>query len=76
MAAQSKTKGAGAGAAQKPDTPSAAYLVKAKANGYRRAGRAWTTDEQMVAADDLTEAQLEQLLADPEITVTAAAEQA
>lgn len=46
------------------------YAISASRDGFRRAGRAWTRAATVVAADDITEAQLEQLRADPNITVT------
>lgn len=44
-------------------------LVSAKKAGFRRAGRAWRTEPTEVSVDGLSEAQVEQLLAEPMLTV-------
>jgi hypothetical protein len=44
-------------------------MVSAKKAGFRRAGRAWRVEPTEVSVDDFTEAQIEQLLAEPMLTV-------
>ena len=46
------------------------FAISATRDGFRRAGRAWSREAAIVAAEDLTDAQLEMLRADPNITVT------
>lgn len=51
-----------------------AYLIKAKRDGYRRAGRAWSKTETRVEAADLTVEQVAAILADPRLDVVMVAE--
>lgn len=44
-------------------------IVSAKTEGFRRAGRAWSKAETTVDADNLTEEQVEALLAEPMLNV-------
>ncbi len=59
-----------------PNAPSAkkapvkALSVKSKVNGFRRAGRAWSTEATEVVLADLTADQVAQLKAEPLLTVT------
>lgn len=59
-----------------PSAPSAkkapvkALSVKSKVNGFRRAGRAWSTEATEVVLADLTADQVAQLKAEPLLTVT------
>ena len=46
------------------------FAISASRDGFRRAGRAWGRQAKVVAAGDLTDAQLQMLRADPNITVT------
>ena len=46
------------------------FAISAHRDGFRRAGRFWDRKAVIVSADELTEEQLEQLEADPNITVT------
>lgn len=71
----------GAGETQSPQSdpptrgPVATHLVvRARSNGFRRCGRAWPDTETTVAVDDLAEGDVERLLAEPELIVTAVAE--
>lgn len=48
--------------------------VTARRAGFRRAGRAWPAEAVTVSADDFTAEQVEQLLAEPMLTVTSVAE--
>lgn len=43
--------------------------VRALADGFRRAGRAWTKEPQDVPASDFTKPQVEQLRNEPQIVV-------
>jgi len=49
-------------------------LVRSRKAGFRRAGRAWPVEETEVAASDLTEVQIAQLLAEPMLAVVVVAE--
>lgn len=44
--------------------------VRALANGFRRAGRAWSTEAETVSIDEFSDEQLEQLVAEPMLSVT------
>ncbi len=44
-------------------------IVSAKAEGFRRAGRAWSKNAETVSADDFTPAQIEALLLEPMLDV-------
>lgn len=46
-----------------------ALVVSARSEGFRRAGRAWSKVEQTVPARDLTDEQIEALLAEPMLSV-------
>lgn len=46
-----------------------ALRVKSKTAGFRRAGRAWSTEVTDVAVSDFSKDQLAQLKADPELVV-------
>lgn len=46
------------------------FAISAHRDGFRRAGRAWNRKAAIVAADDLTEAQMKMLRSDPNITIT------
>ena len=43
--------------------------VCAKQAGFRRAGRAWPSEAEIVATDDFTDEQLSQLLTEPMLVV-------
>ena len=49
--------------------PNEHYAISAARDGFRRAGRAWSREATVVAAGDLTEAQVRMLRADPNITI-------
>ncbi len=49
-------------------------IVSAKAEGFRRAGRAWSKLAESVNAEDFTDAQIEALLSEPMLDVTVVAE--
>lgn len=51
-----------------------AYLVKAKRDGFRRAGRAWSKAETRVEAADLTDDQVDAILSEPRLDVVVVAE--
>lgn len=58
----------------KPDTPPqgdtiAVLRVTATRDGYRRAGRAWSTEPTFVREGELDKAQIEALQADPQISL-------
>lgn len=58
--------------AKKPKVATAALArlsVCARQAGFRRAGRAWPAEAVIVEADEFTEAQIEQLLAEPMLVV-------
>ena len=57
-----------------PTTPTAPthYTICAHTQGFRRAGRVWGATPEIVAAADLSKAQLAALSADPEIVISAA----
>ena len=46
------------------------YAISATRDGFRRAGRTWSREAEVVPAGELGEAALEALRADPNITVT------
>ena len=46
------------------------YAISATRDGFRRAGRTWSREVEVVPAGEISEAQLEALRADPNITVT------
>lgn len=48
-------------------------VVAAKKDGFRRAGRVWSAAPTTVAADEFSDAEIEQLLAEPMLVVTPAA---
>lgn len=78
MAEEKKTKAAAAqekGAAKPAaEIKSGQLVVRALVAGFRRAGRAWPAEEVTVDAADFTAEQIEQLLAEPKLVVTQAAE--
>lgn len=49
-------------------------IVSAKAEGFRRAGRAWSKAETTVSIDDFTADQVEALLGEPMLNVLIVAE--
>lgn len=49
-------------------------LVSAKKDGFRRAGRAWSATPTEVSVDDFTQAQIDQLLAEPLLVVVPVAQ--
>ena len=51
-------------------------VVSAKAEGFRRAGRAWSKNAETVSAADFTPAQIEALRAEPMLDVTIVADKA
>ena len=51
------------------DTPIEKLIVRSLSAGFRRAGRAWPTEEVTVAASELTAEQIEQILAEPMLVV-------
>lgn len=56
--------------AKKANEPVAkALIVTAKADGFRRAGRRWSTAEQTVSIDEFTTEQVEALLGEPMLDV-------
>lgn len=55
-------------------TKVAAFLITAKRDGFRRAGRAWPKTETRVEIDELDEAQMEAILAEPMLTVVSVVE--
>lgn len=66
---QAKKKAAKKAAAKPADKKAGTvYLVTTKQDGFRRAGRSWSGTTQ-VDADELTEAQLQQLRDDPMFNV-------
>lgn len=50
------------------------FMITAKHDGFRRAGRAWSRAGEQVSADELTEEQIEALLAEPMLSVVVVAE--
>lgn len=71
---------AGAGETQSPQSEPPArgpvvthLIVRARTNGFRRCGRAWPDTETTVDVDDMDDADIERLLAEPELIVTAVA---
>lgn len=72
-AAPAKAGAVKAGAAASGDKGSqeGAFLVSAKIEGFRRAGRAWSKGQTLVGVAELSEDQLAALLAEPMLTVTA-----
>ena len=46
--------------------------VKSKVEGFRRAGRAWSTDEIIVESDEFTKEQIKVLKNDPDLVVVEA----
>lgn len=63
-----------------PSTPAAEIKVtqlqvRSLVAGFRRAGRAWPAEEVTVKADEFTDAQIEQLLAEPMLVVLPIAEE-
>lgn len=64
-------------AAAKPIEPVVTHLqVRALSNGFRRAGRAWSTQDETVSVDEFTDEQVAQLLADPMLVVLPIADEA
>lgn len=65
--------GAAGGAAptlpEPPATPAAAIRVTAKVDGFRRAGRSWSTAGDLIQVADLGEGQLQALRDDPALIV-------
>ncbi len=56
--------------ALRPDDPIVTHLqIRALVDGFRRAGRAWSKQETVVAVEDFTPAQVEALLAEPHLVV-------
>ena len=49
-------------------------IVTARTNGFRRAGRAWSSEPTEVEVAALSEAQIAALLAEPELAVVVVAE--
>ena len=49
-------------------------IVSAKAEGFRRAGRAWSKKAETVSAEDFADAQIEALLAEPMLDVVVVAD--
>lgn len=56
-------------AEKKNDNRVKSFIVSAKAEGFRRAGRAWSKAATTVSAGDLTDAQIEALLGEPMLDV-------
>jgi len=53
-----------------PDASPVTHLqIRALVDGFRRAGRAWSKQETVVAVEDFTPAQVEALLAEPHLVV-------
>jgi len=53
-----------------PDASPVTHLqIRALVDGFRRAGRAWSKHETVVAVEDFTPAQVESLLAEPHLVV-------
>ena len=79
MAAAKKPTAAVENAATRNDPPNTGevrrLLVRSRVEGFRRAGRAWSTQETEVDADEFTADQVEQLLAEPELTVIAVSDE-
>lgn len=67
---------AGAGETNTPPTAPTivALLVKARTEGFCRAGRAWSKEQTRVEVADLTEAQVEALFAEPLLDVVGVGE--
>ncbi len=73
----SETSPTGGEAASKAGEPIARRLiVSSKAEGFRRAGRAWSKNAETVSVDDFTAEQIEALLAEPMLDVTIVADKA
>ncbi len=51
-----------------------ALLVTAKVDSFRRCGRTWTKEQTRVEADELSEADIEALFAEPMLDVVGVAE--
>lgn len=51
-----------------------AFLVTAKRDGFRRADRSWSKTETRVEADELSEAQVEAIMAEPMLDVVSVVE--
>lgn len=49
--------------------------VTSRRPGFRRAGRAWSTSPTIVSADEFTPEQIEQLMAEPVLTVLPVADE-
>jgi hypothetical protein len=47
--------------------------VRSLQEGFRRAGRAWSTTEETVSVDDFTDAQIKQLMTEPMLVVVSVA---
>lgn len=54
-----------------PDEALIKLSIQAKQAGFRRAGRAWSTEPEIVDAADFSEEQLAQLKAEPMLIVQA-----
>lgn len=50
-------------------------IVRSLVNGFRRAGRSWSSEETAVPIDELSAEQVEQLLAEPQLVVMPVGEQ-
>lgn len=61
-------------ATAKKEPVAKALIVKAKADGFRRAGRRWSATEETVSIDDFTAEQVEALLTEPMLDVAIVAE--
>lgn len=60
--------------AAKKEPVAKALIVKAKADGFRRAGRRWSATEETVSIDAFTDDQVQALLAEPMLDVVVVAE--
>jgi len=82
MAKEEKAKVAAPEKSEKDQAPEKAaaeikvskLVVRSQVAGFRRAGRAWPAEEVTVSADEFTEEQIEQLLAEPMLVVLPVAE--
>lgn len=73
-AAETTQEHAAAGEAPSNAAAIVALIVKAKRDGFRRAGRAWSREQTRVDVAELSEADIEALFAEPMLDVVGVGE--